>query len=688
MSGARRRVTIAERRARLARRHLLAPSTHTDDVAAIADAVVALHSSDPVTVYLSATARMAHPSIAAVSDALYEQHAVVRHHAMRRTLWVMSPEVAREAHAACTVGLVRPEWNRTVKLHRIERDHRRRRRVAARRRARHPRRTPPARLGEHPADRPGGARADQTAAHGGRQVVRGVAGRAHAGPAAPRLRRRHHPWTAGRHLDQRPVRVVADRCGRTRRAPRRSTRRRRGRRLVRRVLRAFGPMTTLRRSLVARRDRRQRRRRAACRRGGGGRHRRRRRPQTGWLLPDDLDVGSLAPLTGRRCSPGSTRRRWGGTRATWYLGEHGALVFDRNGNGGPTLWVDGEIVGSWVQRKDGRIVHQLLQDVPTPARHSLERQLGELRGPVRRRAPHRALPRPHPTHPARLSAGRGRARLPTPGPESQTASRVGRVRTPPQRLGRPPPTPTIDHHPSPASHRESRTCELARRDSTGRRGLGRPGRLGAARSVGFGEVAVFVDLLEEVAVDDDVGLDEAQRLIRVVLQQLGLLRAERSASDSSVTSASANGRPTGRSGASSKAPTSSLVTASLPSISSSTALGDVLLIAHDHRPTRSGGSATRRRRSRRVAARRLRVMSGRGTLRHVGSRNAPWSRAAASVFSSRQATVIGPVPPGIGVIAPATACTSSNAHVAGDARRRARDADVDHCRAGLDVRRR
>jgi len=61
-----RKVTVAERRARLARRHLLAPGTQTDDVPTIADALVGLHSSDPVTVYLSAAARMAHPSIGAV----------------------------------------------------------------------------------------------------------------------------------------------------------------------------------------------------------------------------------------------------------------------------------------------------------------------------------------------------------------------------------------------------------------------------------------------------------------------------------------------------------------------------------------------------------------------------------------------------------------------------------------------
>src|SRR4051794_4670974 len=94
-----------ERRARLAARQRLAPSTRVDDVAAIADSVVALHSTDPASVYLSAMARMQHPSIAAVSKALYDDHSVIRHHAMRRTLWVFTPTVARWAHAACTTGL-------------------------------------------------------------------------------------------------------------------------------------------------------------------------------------------------------------------------------------------------------------------------------------------------------------------------------------------------------------------------------------------------------------------------------------------------------------------------------------------------------------------------------------------------------------------------------------------------------
>src|SRR6478672_3434816 len=111
-----RRIDVTERRARLARRHRLLPALRTDDVAAIADGVVALHSTDPVTVYLSAALRMAHPSVEAVEQALYVDRTVVRHHAMRRTLWVATPPVVRLMHAAATRSLVGPEHRRTAKL--------------------------------------------------------------------------------------------------------------------------------------------------------------------------------------------------------------------------------------------------------------------------------------------------------------------------------------------------------------------------------------------------------------------------------------------------------------------------------------------------------------------------------------------------------------------------------------------
>jgi len=65
---------------------------------------------------------------------------------------------------------------------------------------------------------------------------------------------------------------------------------------------------------------------------------------------------------------------------------HTPMLFDRNGNGGPTAWVDGRIVGGWAQRRDGEIVLRLLEDVGAEARAALQRQaqeLQELLGAVR-----------------------------------------------------------------------------------------------------------------------------------------------------------------------------------------------------------------------------------------------------------------------------------------------------------------
>ncbi len=110
-----RTVDDAERRARLAHRHLLLPDDRTDDLAALADALVVLHSSDPVTVYLSALVRMRTPSLAAVDRALYDERTLVRHHAMRRTLWVGTPDVVRTVHAAATRKVAAAERRRNLK---------------------------------------------------------------------------------------------------------------------------------------------------------------------------------------------------------------------------------------------------------------------------------------------------------------------------------------------------------------------------------------------------------------------------------------------------------------------------------------------------------------------------------------------------------------------------------------------
>ncbi len=103
-----------QRRWRLAERHRLTAARRTNDVVAIADDLVALHSSDPATVHLSAAVRMKEPSIAAVERALYADRSLIRHHAMRRTLWVMTPATARLAHGAATAKIARAERKRTI----------------------------------------------------------------------------------------------------------------------------------------------------------------------------------------------------------------------------------------------------------------------------------------------------------------------------------------------------------------------------------------------------------------------------------------------------------------------------------------------------------------------------------------------------------------------------------------------
>jgi hypothetical protein len=63
----------------------------------------------------------------------------------------------------------------------------------------------------------------------------------------------------------------------------------------------------------------------------------------------------------------------------WYLGPHATRLFDRNGNAGQTVWVDGRVVGAWGQREDGEIVWDMLEDVGAQVVEEIGRQAEELR---------------------------------------------------------------------------------------------------------------------------------------------------------------------------------------------------------------------------------------------------------------------------------------------------------------------
>jgi hypothetical protein len=53
-------------------------------------------------------------------------------------------------------------------------------------------------------------------------------------------------------------------------------------------------------------------------------------------------------------------------------------VFDSNGNGGPTAWCDGRIVGAWGQDAGGRVEVRLLEEVGGRAQRALQRRADEL----------------------------------------------------------------------------------------------------------------------------------------------------------------------------------------------------------------------------------------------------------------------------------------------------------------------
>ena len=366
-----RTVGVEERRARLARRHRLLPEDRTDDVAAIADSLVALHSTDPVTVHLSAMVRMAHPSVAAVERALYDDRSVVRHHAMRRTLWVATPDVVRLMHAAATRRLAGAEHRRLVRL-----------------------------LGESGVDDPeawlADARAQVLAAlheHGpltARSIGARVPAVTHKIVMAPGKK-----WSAtvsahtrvllqlgfeGAVLRSRPTGTwingaytyaatdswLAGGLGGPEERPA-------ARDLALRWLQAFGPGTatdlqwwagwtaaTTRSAL------------ADC-----GAVEVALAEGPGWVAPGDEEppeaVGPWVALL-----PGLDPTTMGWKQRDWYLPSSAAHAFDRMGNAGPTVWVDGEVAGVWVQAPDGEIRTHLFTDLPAGRRREVDRRAAEV----------------------------------------------------------------------------------------------------------------------------------------------------------------------------------------------------------------------------------------------------------------------------------------------------------------------
>jgi hypothetical protein len=105
----------------------------------------------------------------------------------------------------------------------------------------------------------------------------------------------------------------------------------------------------------------------------------------GYALADDLErTPPLEPWAALLPTLDPTTMGW--KERDWYLGTHGSVLFDSNGNAGPTVWWEGRVVGGWSQRRDGEIRYRLLEDVGSEAGAAIAAEaarLGEWLGEAR-----------------------------------------------------------------------------------------------------------------------------------------------------------------------------------------------------------------------------------------------------------------------------------------------------------------
>lgn len=370
-------ITDDERRARLGVRHALSDPVAT--VEAAAAAVVCLHATEPANVHLSAFARSG-ATRDEVDRALYEDRSIVRQLAMRRTVFAFARDLlpaVRGSASARVAAQLAARLAKEVEANGLAEDGaawvRETGAAVVVRVCERPATTAQLRAAlpvldlrlEMSPDKPWGGefpiapRVLSTLAAGG-AVVRG---RNDAGWKVSRPF-----WTAAEEWLGEAPQALDERAGYAR--------------LVAAWLARFGPGTeadivwwlgatkgAVRRALTDTGA-------VAVALADGS---------PAWVHPEDT-AQEPPPAPWAALLPALDPTTMGWKERGFYLGEHAALMFDRNGNAGPTAWWDGRVVGGWTQEDDGTVVVVPAAPLPAEAKESLaaaaERLTGWLAGDV------------------------------------------------------------------------------------------------------------------------------------------------------------------------------------------------------------------------------------------------------------------------------------------------------------------
>ena len=103
--------------------------------------------------------------------------------------------------------------------------------------------------------------------------------------------------------------------------------------------------------------------------------------ENGFILSDDIDdlrsAPDREPWVALLPTLDPTTMGWRG-RAFYLDPAHAPYLFDTAGNGGTTVWVDGRIVGCWVQDEAERVRPILLEEVPATVRRRIDAEAERL----------------------------------------------------------------------------------------------------------------------------------------------------------------------------------------------------------------------------------------------------------------------------------------------------------------------